>query len=110
VVTDNALYCLRKLKLLRELEINNKCHGSYMITDNGVCCLIGSCEQLRTLMIRPQPQITIKTIDTLIENALKRPRIVYYYDFYFTEHNSTIPIHSQKYVPKNLFIKNIKLS
>jgi hypothetical protein len=73
-LTDETILSLSKLKNLKELYLRKSLSSNKLITDESVCELINSCENIELISFSARPKITNKTIETLINLALKKSR------------------------------------
>jgi Leucine-rich repeat (LRR) protein len=75
VMTDKLIYSLSKLKRLQKIVFRQNACAHKSMTDDSICEMINSCEDIEKISFNARPNITHKTIDTLIAAALKRKRI-----------------------------------
>jgi hypothetical protein len=73
-LTDETIFSLSKLKNLKEFDLSNSHSSNKLITDESVCELINSCENIELISFSARPKITNKAIETLIDLALKKSR------------------------------------
>jgi hypothetical protein len=73
-LTDETIFSLSKLKKLKEFEFRKSNSSNKSITDESVCELINSCENIEFISFNARPKITNKTIESLIDLALKKSR------------------------------------
>jgi hypothetical protein len=73
-LTDETIFSLSKLKNLKEFDLRKSISSNKLITDESVCELINSCENIELISFSARPKITNKIIETLINLALKRLR------------------------------------
>jgi hypothetical protein len=72
--TDNSIFPFSKLKNLREFRFRKSVSSNKLITDESICQLINSSENIEVILFSARPKITNKTIEALIDLALKNPR------------------------------------
>jgi hypothetical protein len=112
-ITNNTMNSLAKLNKLEVVIIkaSKKHFLSKERIDEGMCNLITSCPQIKSIQFFSRPNITHKTIEALIALAIKRPRINFHHLFadidmrskynpYFT----VIEIQDYQNLPNNLRI------
>jgi hypothetical protein len=76
-LTDETMFSLSKLIGLKFLKIAKnilKEDTFPEITDSGVCQLLNSCPNIETIVFEGRPDITPKTIETLIKIAKENPK------------------------------------
>jgi hypothetical protein len=78
-LTDKTMTSLSKLIGLKFLKISknnyqNKKYSFLGFTDSGVCQLLNSCPNIATIVFEGRPDITQKTIETLIKIAKENPK------------------------------------
>jgi hypothetical protein len=73
-LTDEIIFSLSKLKNLKKFDLRKSLSSNKLITDESVCELINSCENIELISFTARPKITNKTIQTLIDLALKKSR------------------------------------
>jgi len=109
-ISDNSLQSLSKLKNLKSVVFescynSSRSKGSPSITDSGIRDFIDKCPSIQSIDLKRGPNISYKTIDTLIALALRKPRIDFYYFFQSIENWCFIPlndIENNKSVPGNI--------
>jgi hypothetical protein len=115
-LTDKTMTSLSKLIGLKFLKISKNNYQKYSFlgfTDSGVCQLLNSCASIETIVFEGRPDITPKTIETLIKIAKENPKRkldfwCVYIEFCINE-RIFAPIHqymkSGTVLPQNLIIK-----
>jgi hypothetical protein len=73
-LTDETIFSLSNLKNLKEFDFRKTLSSNKLITDKSVCELINSCENIDRISFSARPKITNKTIEILIDLALKKSR------------------------------------
>jgi hypothetical protein len=73
-LTDETIFSLSKLKNLKEFDLRKSLTSNKLITDESLCELINCCDNIELILFTARPKITNKTIETLINLALKRLR------------------------------------
>ena len=109
-ITDKTITQLSHLKKLRAFYLNKYEENCKNITDESVCSVINGCPALEVLRFRSRPNITDKTIETLIccANTYPKRRIDFECGLSEGEHNIQILsidiISFLDKIPENLII------
>lgn len=72
--SDSFMVWLSGLPKLKKLVVKHSSNAHKDMTDDSICQLLTSCPKIETISFSSRPNITHKTIETLIEVALKRPK------------------------------------
>jgi hypothetical protein len=75
--TDYAMKSLAKMDKLKVVSFTRFKSRDFEITDSGLCDLVNNCPSIQSINFETKANITIKTINALIELALKKPRIYF---------------------------------
>jgi hypothetical protein len=104
-ISNIALNSLSKLNKLKSIELN--ANYSKSITDKEIINFVNNCQEIETIKLF-EANITHKTIDALIELALKRPRIQFINQFATitmkNNHKRTAIYQNEIDLPNNLII------
>jgi hypothetical protein len=104
-ISNIALNSLSKLNKLKSIELN--ANYSKSITDKEIINIVNNCQEIETIKLF-EANITHKTIDALIELALKRPRIQFINQFATitmkNNHKRTAIYQNEIDLPNNLII------
>ncbi len=100
ILPEETLHNLAKIDNLLHIDIL-----SYSLSDTEVCRLIENSVSIRRLIFRNINFIKIKTIQTLIERAIRNPRVRYLLQFEEKFQNSQSLDLNYNSIPKNLIIR-----
>jgi hypothetical protein len=111
-ISDNCLESLSKLQNLKSVVFEpffDVKPDSSLITDSAICHFIDKCPSIQSIHLERGPNISHKTVETLIALALRRPQIDFYYFFESIENCSSIPLNDINANNKS-FPNNMKLT
>jgi hypothetical protein len=100
ILPEETLHNLAKIDNLLHIDVL-----SYSLSDTEVCRLIENSVSIRRMIFRNINFIKIKTIETLIERAIKNPRVRYLLQFEEKFKNRENLELVYNFIPKNLIIR-----
>ena len=111
-ITDIALESISKLNNLEIISFDalyyNTISDFKSMTDSGLMSVINNCSNFLSIQFHKRPNITHKTIELVIEKALKNPRICFNHYFEGIEEEvegfTAIDMKTYNPLPKNLII------